>query len=341
MPSGTGGVTGQSRWLSDTDTFVGANANRTVSGSEADSDRGKLMFSIAPRTTFLLLLAAGFSMPAGAMGQQGPATIQLTGTVRDFYERTASPPGCLRAHPDFEQVPDHGYGLYCGNIDIALDSHGKPVFNGNGFKVLQQATDSQGRPICWALVDSALGDTAEVRGDEDAGGILSWRSFKRWFRDRPRWNLSQPLTLTFNRESDGSYVFDDTIDPNYQSLGGFFPIENQLFGNPGGSPDRNFHFTFELQTEFTYDDSAQNTFEFIGDDDVWVFVDGQLVIDLGGVHGASSQYADLNRLGLEDGQTYSLHFFFAERHRTQSNFRIVTNLQLGCPDPPPMTAAFD
>ena len=299
------------------------------------------MFSIALRTTFLLSLAAGFSLPTGALAQQGPATIQLTGTVRDFYERTASPPGCLQAHPDFEQVPDHGYGLYCGNVDIALDGHGKPVFNGNGFRVVEQATDSQGRPICWALVDAALGDTAEVRGAQDAGGIKNWRSFKRWFRDRPRWNLSQPLTLAFNLQPDGSYVFDDTIDPDYQSLGGFFPIENQLFGNPGGSPDRNFHFTFELQTEFTYNANAENTFEFIGDDDVWVFVDGQLVIDLGGVHGANSQYADLNRLGLQDGETYSLHFFFAERHRTQSNFRIVTNLQLGCPDPPPMTAAFD
>ncbi|MCH2135542.1 MAG: fibro-slime domain-containing protein [Phycisphaerales bacterium] len=300
----------------------------------------------AQPTVFLPCLGAAafavsLALPVGVMAQSDPETITLTGTVRDFYERTANPPGNLRAHPDFEQVPDHGYGLYCGNINLSLDGQGKPVFNGNGFRVVQQATDSQGRPICWALVDESLGDTPEVRGADDSGGIKNWRSFKRWFRDRPRWNISKPLSLTFERQSDGSYVFDDTMDPEYQSLGGFFPIEHELFGNPGGWPDRNFHFTFELQTEFTHDAQGANTFEFIGDDDVWVFIDGQLVIDLGGVHGAQSQFVDLNRLGLVDGETYSLHFFFAERHRTQSNFRIVTNLQLGCPDPPPMTAAFD
>ena len=68
--------------------------------------------------------------------------------------------------------------------------------------------------------------------------------------------------------------------------------------------------------------------EFVGDDDVWVFVNEMLVIDLGGIHGATEQYVDLNRLGLEDGETYTLDFFFAERHRTQSNFRFQTNLLL-------------
>ena len=287
------------------------------------------------------LLTATVPLPNPAWAQSGPQTIELTGTVRDFYEHTANPPGQLRAHPDMEVQPDHGFGLYCGNVSTSLDSHGKPVFTGAGFKVQTQAKDAQGRPICWALVDPSLGDTAEVRGPADEGGIKNVWSFKKWFRDRCRWNLSKPLTLLFVRQPDGSYVFDDTLDSTYSQLGGFFPIEDQLFGNPGGWPNRNFHFTFELQTEFTYNEGASNMFEFIGDDDVWVYIDGQLVIDLGGVHAATHQYVELDRLGLQDGQNYSLHFFFAERHRTQSNFRIVTDLQLGCPNPPPMTAAFD
>ncbi|HCA39599.1 MAG: hypothetical protein CMJ63_02985 [Planctomycetaceae bacterium] len=204
-----------------------------------------------------------------------------------------------------------------------------------------QAQDSQGRPICWALVDSDLGDQAENRGVSDKGGIKNRRTFKRWFRDRPAWNMSQTLDLTFNLQPDGTYVFDDTLDPQYQALGGFFPIEGQLFGNPGGSPDRNFHFTFELHTEFTYQEGTGQFFRFVGDDDVWVFINGQLVIDLGGVHAATEQYVDIERLGLVDGEDYTLDFFFAERHRTQSNFRIVTSLQLDDPCTPSITAAFD
>ena len=152
------------------------------------------------------------------------------------------------------------------------------------------------------------------------------------------------MTLRFQRGTDGVYVFDDATDPEYAPLGGFFPIEGRLFGNPGGNPDRNFHFTYELNTQFTYNTDCNQFFRFIGDDDVWVFIDGKLVIDLGGCHGATEQYVDLNRLCLEDGQTYTLDFFFAERHRNQCNVRIETNIYLE-PGPnnelPTMTAAFD
>lgn len=286
------------------------------------------------------MLAVAVTSIAAAQGSP-PQTIELTGTVRDFHERTASPPSPQRAHPDFEKQPDAGFGQYCGNVAMQLDDHGKPVFTGGGWKMSSQAQDNQGRPICWALVDPALGDQAENRGVGDNGGIKNRRTFKRWFRDRPRWNMSQTLTLTFNLQADGTYVFDDTIDPQYQALGGFFPIEGQLFGNPGGYPDRNFHFTFELHTEFTYQEGTGQFFRFVGDDDVWVFINGQLVIDLGGVHSATEQYVDIERLGLVDGEDYTLDFFFAERHRTQSNFRIATSLRLDDPCTPSITAAFD
>jgi fibro-slime domain-containing protein len=50
---------------------------------------------------------------------------------------------------------------------------------------------------------------------------------------------------------------------------------------------------------------------------------------------------DLNRLGLTDGESYPLDFFFAERHRTQSNFRIQTNLLLATPTLPTINSGFD
>lgn len=291
--------------------------------------------TLATLSTASVGAVLAFAGPALA-DEEPPATIELTGVVRDFREHSNQD-----GHTDFERRPNGGFGQYCGNISETLGMDGKPVFVGGGFKVKNQWKDASGRPICYALFDSSAGDVAGLPTGTDNGGIASAASFNSWYRDVPGVNMSKPLPLTLVRQQDGSYVFDDKSDPLYSSLGGFFPIEDQLFGNPGGSPDRNFHFTFELHTEFTYDASGSQVFRFVGDDDVWVFINGRLVIDLGGVHGATEQYVDLDRLGLVDGEVYTLDFFFAERHRTQSNFRITTNLLLESVELPSVTDAFD
>lgn len=283
---------------------------------------------------------AVMAIPAGAADVDGaadpPAQLELTGVVRDFRERTAR-----GGHPDFEREPDYGFRHYMGNIADRLGDDGRPVFTGAGFLVDEQWTDAAGKPIYYGLFDSGRGDSAGRQGPASTGGVDSAESFNAWFRDTPGVNLSSALTLKLTRSASDSYVFDDKLDPLYRNKGGFFPIDGALFGNPGGSPNHNFHFTFELHTRFTYDAAAHQMFKFVGDDDVWVFIDGNLVIDIGGVHPAVEQYVQLDRLGLKDGGTYTLDFFFAERHRTQSNFRIETNLQLETAVQPTITAGYD
>ena len=271
-------------------------------------------------------------------GDEPQAQMQLTGSVRDFRERTVT-----MGHPDFEVTPDHGYKVYCGNVATYLGADGKPVFTGQGRKVVENWRDAANRPICYYIAEKypAPGDVAGKWGAFDTGGIESAESFDSWFNDTPGLNMSALLTITLVRQTDGTYLFDNSLDPDYADLGGFFPIEDKLFGNPGGYPDRNFHFTFELHGDFEYDANTGQVFKFSGDDDVWVFIDGELVIDLGGVHSSSEQYIDLDRLGLEPGGSYRLDFFFAERHRTQSNFQIVTNLELQNVKPPTVSSIFD
>lgn len=298
------------------------------------------------RTTTSILTAAGAALAcagvallsAPAAGQQfsndgeglgvdralTPESITLTGIVRDFRERSV-----LNGHPDFERRPSAGFGHYMNNVEPELDEEYKPVFSGEGAKVSRQWKDSSGRPIHPSLYDASLGDSAGAWGASDPGGINSSASFAQWFRDVPGVNASAPLDITLVREGDSNvYVFDDRSDETYQRAGGFFPINGELFGNSNGN-DKNFHFTYELQTDFQYKANSGQVFTFIGDDDVWVFIDGRCVIDIGGVHGRTTQTVDLDRLDwLDDGEVYRLSFFFAERHRTQSNFRVETTLQL-------------
>jgi len=116
-------------------------------------------------------------------------------------------------------------------------------------------------------------------------------------------------------DGDGIYTYNNPS---------FFPIDNMLIGNEGRS--HNYHFTFEIHSKFTYQQGQ--VFTFTGDDDLWVFINNHLEIDLGGIHGAMSKTVNLDDLGLTPGTTYNFDIFFAERHTTESNFMIETSIEL-------------
>ena len=293
-----------------------------------------------------LVLAAGVASMAPASRTSDPyanlpATLSLTGVVRDFRERSVT-----GGHPDFERPPSAGFGHFVNMVNDNLGSEGKPAMRGTagGNKLTANFRDSSGRNRVpnKEYISARSGDANGTIASSGGGALTTAANFDQWFRDVPGVNLSRQQTLTLVRQPNSNvYSFNDRTDAGFANRGGFFPINGELFGNSAGN-DRNFHFTFELETQFIYEREKGQVFTFTGDDDVWVFIDGKLVVDIGGVHGAVSQSIELDRLGwLQDGREYQLKFFFAERHRTASNFRIDTTMVLRSIEPPAPSALFD
>lgn len=266
-----------------------------------------------------------------------PETLTLECTIRDFRPYNNCAPG---GHPDFETF---GGTTTVGLVADYLSDDGKPVSSGDlrGQKIKYEYRDSHGRNINPSMYDPEQGDVAgQLVTGGSGNGFTSSERFDEWYNDVPGVNLSANVSLTLNRvEGTDRFVFDSDVDEEHGTYG-FFPVNGELYGNYKSG--RNYHFTTEINTEFTFHRETGQIFKFTGDDDVWVFIDGRLVVDLGGLHPKREQFLDLDRLEwLEDGRTYSFDIFHAERRYSGSNFRIETTLQLRAVELPVTAALYD
>jgi fibro-slime domain-containing protein len=179
-------------------------------------------------------------------------------------------------------------------------------------------------------IDEATRKPIYAGGPQGTNTTNGPQYFPSWFTDTAGVNLSIEYILPFAEEQVGSgiYVFDKSpflpIDD-----GATCPVMPQkpcLMGNAFNYPTRNYGLTLEFHTKFVYKPGL--SFTFAGDDDVWVFVNGALAIDLGGIHQRTEAQLNLDQAQppLVVGQEYILDFFWAERHVTQSNFRVETSL---------------
>jgi fibro-slime domain-containing protein len=298
-----------------------------------------------------------------------PDEIVLGTVVRDFRAD----------HPDFETDRFTGgtnglnFGPEKGIVKTLLGADSKPVYNGNPSTKTTSGLDAftqwyrdipginrtfsfplklhhQGNGV-YAFKSNAffpLDDNPETFGnlyDEmfDANGNLT--AIGEMVVSKNVGVRMQPYEMPLTR--------DDLIkrfrDYNFEQRDGQDQLKSKL---------HNYHFTLETAFTFTYEGDEYFTFE--GDDDLWIFIDGKLVIDLGGLHRSARQSLDLrlanwrNRavdkstklvlklredLGIEHnegdvelvlhkGQQYQLNLFFADRHTFDSNFSIETSLRL-------------
>jgi fibro-slime domain-containing protein len=183
---------------------------------------------------------------------------------------------------------------------------------------------------------SELGIVAPLLGMDDTpvyahagptNTVTGPATFAQWYHDVPGVNVSIPhdVQLQASTTKPGFFVFNSTD---------FFPLDGDArgFGNEGFNHD----FDFTLATKFTFHYVGGEVFRFTGDDDLWVFVNRHLAIDLGGVHESKTGEVYLDQHAAEfgitpgppgsAGSTYELHLFFAERHVVNSDFSVETTI---------------
>ena len=255
-----------------------------------------------------------------------------------------------------------GVGDNANTINIKTNSSGSGVINSG---MVQENLGSDGYPILARNYNESLGYLFD--GNNITGAKAAYTGLDNLFVEEDGYYLyDSDRYYAYLKYEDGTFANNFTVSSG--NLLGFFPFtdirqnkSNNQFARAEGalnSTDVNHYFGMTISTGFLQPeegkiDGQDMIFEFSGDDDVWVFIDDKLVLDLGGIHGKVSgtinfstgevTRTDLNGSSLEtkslkevfglDGNTfdnYSNHtmkFFYLERGNDASNCMIKFNLQ--------------
>ncbi len=220
-------------------------------------------------------------------------------------------------NPDFNRPNTNNSSIVFGITEPELGPDGRPVFSGDRVYVDNQgAPDSQASFDQWYRTSSSLATDGNLEIVDKL--VLEYQG-NNVYRTPPA-------------VANAFFQLDDPPE-------GYLTWPNEpTYGEALLSGNHNFGFTTETHYVFVYQGDEELT--FIGDDDLWVFVDGHLCLDIGGLHPSKTDimsFADPSQAGsgtqeaivtacrghLSLGGVYEVSIFHAERHVTESNFSLT------------------
>jgi fibro-slime domain-containing protein len=164
-----------------------------------------------------------------------------------------------------------------------------------------------GLPVASALSNSYPSTSANNFKDVNAAGELLW-----WTPQAGKVSFSSTSTVTLP-----------------YSNGALFPPGYSSDGAPAGYVSARFDATFSAPA------GGSVTFSLGSDDDAWIFLDGQLVVDNGGVHGDTVAPTTVSNLS---AGTHTVDVFYADRYPTQASLNFNADVTLN-PVPEPASIA--
>jgi fibro-slime domain-containing protein len=225
-------------------------------------------------------------------------------------------------------------------------------------------TYAAGNPLGCGPVGSSLSaalyflpintNTFDYTSIRDAGGNSDYDGVQ-WKTDTAFKNIEIKTTLPFVRiPSTGTYQYIKAqgspccgCDDAFSNGEKFLPLSpvpsatsfgaepHSMLSTATPNTTANFGFTMEMEGTFIHKPAASlaqsDSFSFQGDDDVWLFINKHLVLDLGGIHCCQRGVVKFDTIHingqlLKDRQFCKYNFFYAERHSGGSNISITTNM---------------